>query len=92
VNDQAAIAKVRPLLEAEGFSGYLRHLPFFICVCTLFEGYDTLVISLALPYLGRDFQVDAKPLGLAVSVISLGTIAAQKNSLAGSLVGNPLRT
>jgi MFS family permease len=76
VNDQTAVSEVRLLLEAEGFTGYLRHLTFFICVCTLFEGYDTLIISLALPYLGRDFQADAQTLGFAVSVISLGTIAA----------------
>ncbi len=76
MNDQTAVSEVRLLLEAEGFTGYLRHLTFFICVCTLFEGYDTLIISLALPYLGRDFQADAQTLGFAVSVISLGTIAA----------------
>jgi MFS family permease len=76
VQDQSAISEIRPLLEAEGLTRYLRHLTFFICVCTLFEGYDTLIVSLALPYLGRDFQVGAQTLGLAVSVINLGTIAA----------------
>lgn len=76
MNDPTAVSAVRPLLEAEGFTRYLRHLTFFICVCTLFEGYDTLIVSLALPYLGRDFQVGAQTLGLAVSVINLGTIAA----------------
>ena len=55
MNDQSAISEIRPLLEAEGLTGFLRQLTFFICVCTLFEGYDTLIVSLALPYLGRDF-------------------------------------
>ena len=76
MNDLSAVSAVRPLLEAEGFTSYLRHLIFFICVCTLFEGYDTLIVSLALPYLGRDFQVGTPTLGLAVSMINLGTIAA----------------
>jgi len=76
VSGQIAVSEVTLPLEAERFTSYLRHLTFFVCVCTLFEGYDTLIISLALPYLGRDFQADSQTLGFTVSVISLGTIAA----------------
>ncbi|MGE0684155.1 MAG: MFS transporter [Candidatus Binatia bacterium] len=61
---------------AERSTSYIRHLLFFIFVATLFEGYDVLIINLALPYLGRDFQADSQTLGFAVSLISVGTIAA----------------
>lgn len=72
-----AVALVEPTLGvAERSTSYLRHLLFFIFVATLFEGYDVLIISLALPYLGRDFQADSQTLGFAVSLISVGTIAA----------------
>lgn len=49
MSGQIAVSEVTRPLEAERFTSYLRHLTFFICVCTLFEGYDTLIISLALP-------------------------------------------
>ena len=72
-----ATAVLDPLPStAERSTGYLRHLLFFVFVATLFEGYDVLIINLALPYLGRDFQADSQTLGFAVSLISVGTIAA----------------
>jgi MFS family permease len=55
---------------------YLIWLLGFICFFTLFEGYDLLIINLALPYLGVDFAVDAKTLGTAVGLINVGTILA----------------
>ena len=55
---------------------YLVWLLAFVCFVTLFEGYDLLILNLALPYLGRDFGVDAKTLGAAVGLINVGTIAA----------------
>ncbi len=44
-------------------TSYLRHLLFFIFVATLFEGYDVLIINLALPYLGKDFHADSQTRG-----------------------------
>ena len=55
---------------------YLTWLLAFVCFVTLFEGYDLLILNLALPYLGREFGVDAKTLGTAVGLINVGTIAA----------------
>lgn len=63
-------------LEAEQLTPYLRHLLFFICIATFFEAYDVIIINLALPYLGQEFQADSQTLGLAISIISIGTIAA----------------
>ena len=55
---------------------YLLGLLAFVCFVTLFEGYDLLIINLALPYLGQDFGVGAKTLGGAVGLINIGTIVA----------------
>lgn len=55
---------------------YLLHLLFFVCFATMFEGYDLLIINLALPYLGTDFGADSQTLGSAVGLINVGTIAA----------------
>lgn len=55
---------------------YLLHLLFFVCFATLFEGYDLLIINLALPYLGTDFGANSQTLGTAVGLINVGTIVA----------------
>jgi putative MFS transporter len=55
---------------------YLVGLLAFIGFVTLFEGYDLLIINLALPALGREFGVDAAVLGKAVGLINVGTIVA----------------
>ncbi|MDA0820989.1 MAG: MFS transporter [Proteobacteria bacterium] len=55
---------------------YLIWLLAFICFMTLFEGYDLLIINLALPYLGTEFGVDSQTLGSAVGLINVGTILA----------------
>lgn len=55
---------------------YLVGLLAFVCFVTLFEGYDLLIINLALPYLGSDFGADSKTLGSAVGLINVGTIVA----------------
>ncbi|MGR8946908.1 MAG: MFS transporter [Gammaproteobacteria bacterium] len=55
---------------------YLIGLLAFVCFVTLFEGYDLLIINLALPYLGVDFGVDSETLGKAVGLINVGTIVA----------------
>jgi len=55
---------------------YLAGLLAFVCFVTLFEGYDLLIINLALPYLGTDFGADSNTLGRAVGLINVGTILA----------------
>ncbi len=55
---------------------YLVGLLAFVGFVTLFEGYDLLIINLALPALGREFGVDAAVLGKAVGLINVGTIVA----------------
>lgn len=55
---------------------YLIGLLVFVCFVTLFEGYDLLIINLALPYLGTDFGADSETLGRAVGLINVGTIVA----------------
>ena len=55
---------------------YLLGLLAFVGFVTLFEGYDLLIINLALPALGREFGVDAAVLGKAVGIINIGTIVA----------------
>jgi len=55
---------------------YLVGLLAFVCFVTLFEGYDLLIINLALPYLGTEFGADSQTLGTAVGLINVGTIVA----------------
>jgi MFS family permease len=55
---------------------YLLRLLLFVCFVTLFEGYDLLIINLALPSLGEEFGASSRRLGLAVGTINVGTIAA----------------
>lgn len=64
------------LADAHGARGYLVGLLAFIGIVTLFEGYDLLIINLALPALGKEFGVDAAVLGKAVGLINVGTIVA----------------
>lgn len=60
----------------ERLSPYLRHLLFFICTASLFEGYDGVITSLALPYLGKDFGLASQGLGFTLGALQAGTIAA----------------
>lgn len=62
--------------DAEHPRGYLLQLLFFVCCCTMFEGYDVLILNLALPHLGREFAADAETLSYAVGLISVGTVVA----------------
>ena len=64
------------LVPDAGERRYLLALLAFVCFVTLFEGYDLLIINLALPYLGRDFAADSHTLGSAVGLINVGTIVA----------------
>ncbi len=64
------------LAQAPHAPAYLLGLLAFVGFVTLFEGYDLLIINLALPALGREFGVDAAVLGKAVGIINIGTILA----------------
>lgn len=63
-------------LEADRLDRYLRFLIAFITLTYFFDAYDVLLMNLALPYLGRDFQAGPQKLGYAASVIGLGSMAA----------------
>ena len=76
MENQPANAQASPQLEAEHLTPYLRHLTFFVIVCAFFEAYNTLIINLALPYIGKQFHADAGTLGFAVGIINVGTMAA----------------
>ncbi len=54
------------------------HLLLILLVSTasFFEGYDFIILNLILPFLQRDFGLDNVRIGLAVSAIAVGTIAA----------------
>lgn len=56
--------------------GYLRHLIFFICCCTMFEGYDVLILGLSLPHIGKEFNAGSDALGYGIGLISIGTMLA----------------
>ncbi len=60
----------------EPFTPYHRRLLLLVSLATLFEGFDTLLISLALPYLAAEFAVDPDATGAAVGTISIGTVLA----------------
>lgn len=45
-------------------------------MATLFEGYDVIIINMALPLIADEFEATSEVLGFALSVISIGTIAA----------------
>jgi putative MFS transporter len=74
--DAAMPAGSAPAREVSLPRSYLWRLLLFICFATLFEGYDLLIINLALPSLGQEFGASSRTLGLAVGTINVGTIAA----------------
>ena len=70
----AASGEALPALA--GDKTYLLGLLAFVCFVTLFEGYDLLIINLALPHLGQEFGASAQTLASAVGLINIGTILA----------------
>ena len=56
--------------------GYPRRLFALLAVATVFEGFDTMLTSLSLHHMEGDFGADQAELAVAVSMISLGTVAA----------------
>jgi len=51
-----------------------RNLLFLLGAATLFEGYDRFIVSLALPYIGRDLGASEAHLGYALSIIKVGAL------------------
>jgi putative MFS transporter len=53
-----------------------RTLLFLLGSATLFQGYDTFIVSMALPYIGRDLSASEASLGFALSIIRVGALAS----------------
>jgi putative MFS transporter len=60
--------------EIAGMSHQHRTLLLLLGAATLFEGYDRFIVSLALPYIGRDLGVAEGDLGYALSIIRVGAL------------------
>lgn len=72
-------AERRPLPEmpehsALGLTVRHRTLLFLLGTATLFQGYDNFIVSMALPYIGRDLSASEGALGLALSAIRVGAL------------------
>lgn len=90
----------RPLDTSEaagGLSAHHRTLLFLLGTATLFQGYDTFIVSMALPYIGRDLGASEGSLGLALSAIRIGALssivlgrAADRRGRRGLLLGTVL--
>jgi MFS family permease len=74
------VAERQPRLEtadvAGGLSAHHRMLLFLLGTATLFQGYDTFIVSMALPYIGRDLGASEGSLGLALSAIRIGALSS----------------
>lgn len=53
-----------------------RLLFALLCGVVLFEGFDTNVAGIVLPYVGREFGAGSRALGSALSIIGLGAVLA----------------
>jgi len=61
-------------LEVAGMASRHRTLLFLLGAATLFEGYDRFIVSLALPYIGKDLGASEGELGYALSLIRVGAL------------------
>lgn len=43
---------------------------------SFFEGFDFMIINLALPFISRDLRIDTQATGFAVSVVAIGALLA----------------
>lgn len=54
-----------------------QKLLFPVIMCgAFFEGFDFMVVNLALPFISRDMGLDTRSAGLALSTIAIGTLVA----------------
>ncbi|HUE39395.1 MAG TPA: MFS transporter [Candidatus Binatia bacterium] len=59
-----------------GLDARHRTLLFLLGTATLFQGYDQFIVSMALPYIGRDLDASERGLGLALSLIRVGALVS----------------
>ena len=57
-----------------GLTARHRTVLFLLGAATLFEGYDRFIVSLALPYIGKDLGASEGQLGYALSLIRVGAL------------------
>jgi MFS family permease len=62
--------------SALGLTPRHRTLLFLLGTATLFQGYDNFIVSMALPYIGRDLGASQGALGLALSAIRVGALVS----------------
>lgn len=78
VGSTLLVAHRLPVLVQEGPTDGLtarhRTLLFLLGAATLFEGYDRFIVSLALPYIGKDLGASEGQLGYALSLIRVGAL------------------
>jgi putative MFS transporter len=60
--------------DAGGMASRHRRILFLLGAATLFDGYDRFIVSLALPYIGKDLGASESELGYALSFIRLGAL------------------
>jgi putative MFS transporter len=60
--------------HAGGLTARHRSVLFVLGAATLFEGYDRFIVSLALPYIGKDLGASEGQLGYALSLIRVGAL------------------
>ena len=65
-----------PPAEAASLSRDHRILLGLLSGATLFEGFDTALAGMVLPYLGDEFGAGPARLGRVLSIVSLGTVPA----------------
>jgi MFS family permease len=61
-------------VPGRGLTARHRTLLLLLGTATLFEGYDRFIVSLALPYIGRDLGADEGALGSALAMIRAGAL------------------
>jgi MFS transporter, putative metabolite:H+ symporter len=67
-------APIPRAVEGVGIGPRHRTLVLLLGTATLFEGYDRFIVSLALPYIGRDLGASEGALGYALSLIRIGAL------------------
>jgi putative MFS transporter len=65
-----------PAATHRGLTAHHRTLLLLLGAATLFEGYDRFIVSLALPYIGRDLGASEGALGIALALIRLGALVS----------------
>jgi len=76
----AVAARLAPTEEDDavvaGLDPRHRLLLFLLGTATLFRGYDQFIVSMALPYIGRDLDASERALAIALSIIRVGALVS----------------